>query len=950
METRLLEWFTLPINDPCNPQTRLRTLASARALFANPNSSDSTLRAAIDALCRFLYPGNADFTFSRCVVKFLGDAAPLYGTFAPSIIELLRPFLDGNEKLAADALSALASVDGFLLDEVLVLSLASSPLLSVRSMLVKLIVSCLEGNMRNIVVIKPHVMIQVLLGFAEDLHPLIRAKAVDGLASVCRTTDSVQYVKCFHDFAASFLRDDEELVRLSAVRLISACGQFLARNKGDTHYCELMDAIFVQLCVMARDMNMKVRVEAFSAMGKVQGVSENMLLQSLSKKILGTQNIENTLVEHTLRNSKFPFSSSAGAFVHGIEDEFHEVRMVACKSIGILCILSIHFSAAALDLLLDTLNDHTVAVRHQALETLHQMAANDCLIIQEKHMHMFLSLLNDVGAITRLATRKLLLFVKLPKLEIFKAAINSLLTNLERHAEEEEDVFFVLFCIGISNAKFALKLAEEFASLVQPFSEGELSLDSPWAVGHLVLIISSTFSNKQNINDIPTVLFLYAVPLAGRISRSLGGFVSQSFLSNYLCNLSGIHFSFGIPMSEETKLTAMKLEETLADALNCRDKPCDSFLLFHDENMKSKFKEDRLELCRASTLSEQFLQSGGEMDDRLTQNIKFILGKVQETWSLIHSHCIPVALRILRACKEELDFIYLDINESESGLVAFGLEYVQLIMLFAEIWQQIHVKSFHVTAMAAFDILIEKLDASLRRIKYCFLGLSTEEESHLLELILVSHVLRLHKFGNFSPDILKRINSTISHLQILGKEGSNISAFVKEVRKLSTEEETDESSPEFHVDRLLQFFHLRLIPFCGKFEHIKADLMTFGNNSEKSLRFVSRLPVGITFDVVLYNTSLMERVWLQMAVGDVFQYIFIDVCKFRVCDNVRKCTLTIPFYATPRAASFVLRACICLEFPDGDVLNLKRKIGGPKREIIQISQETDVYFTGIGCS
>lgn len=70
---------------------------------------------------------------------------------------------------------------------------------------------------------------------------------------------------------------------------------------------------------------MKVRVEAFSAIGTVRGVSETMLLQSLSKKVLGTQNIENTIIEHTLRNSKFSFSSSAGAFVHGIEDEYHEV-------------------------------------------------------------------------------------------------------------------------------------------------------------------------------------------------------------------------------------------------------------------------------------------------------------------------------------------------------------------------------------------------------------------------------------------------------------------------------------------------------------------------------------------------------------------------------------------------------------------------------------------------
>lgn len=173
-------------------------------------------------------------------------------------------------------------------------------------------------------------------------------------------------------------------------------------------------------------------------------------------------------------------------------------------------------------------------------------------------------------------------------------------------------------------------------------------MDTPWAVGHLVLIVSSTFSNKEKISDIPTVLFSYAVPLAGRIFRSLGGLVSQSFLSNYMCHLSENHFSFEIPMSEETKLTAMKLEETLANSVRCRDKPCNSLLLLHDEKLKCKIKEDRLDDSKLFASSELFLQRG-DIEDRLTQSIKFILRKVQETWPLINSHCGLVALRILRS-------------------------------------------------------------------------------------------------------------------------------------------------------------------------------------------------------------------------------------------------------------------------------------------------------------
>ena len=80
---------------------------------------------------------------------------------------------------------------------------------------------------------------------------------------------------------------------------------------------------------MARDMSLKVRTEAFIALGKVRLVSEDVLVQSLSKKIQGSKNGGGSLI---VKESKFPLSSAAGAFVHGIEDEFHEVPTLLIKA------------------------------------------------------------------------------------------------------------------------------------------------------------------------------------------------------------------------------------------------------------------------------------------------------------------------------------------------------------------------------------------------------------------------------------------------------------------------------------------------------------------------------------------------------------------------------------------------------------------------------------------
>jgi integrator complex subunit 4 len=75
---------------------------------------------------------------------------------------------------------------------------------------------------------------------------------------------------------------------------------------------------------MARDMSVRVRIEAFKALGKLQLVSDSVLMQSLSKKLLGAKNGGKSLVKSD-KESKPSFSCAAGAYIHGIEDEFYEV-------------------------------------------------------------------------------------------------------------------------------------------------------------------------------------------------------------------------------------------------------------------------------------------------------------------------------------------------------------------------------------------------------------------------------------------------------------------------------------------------------------------------------------------------------------------------------------------------------------------------------------------------
>jgi integrator complex subunit 4 len=76
---------------------------------------------------------------------------------------------------------------------------------------------------------------------------------------------------------------------------------------------------------MARDMSMEVRVEAFNGLAKMEIVSKEFLLQSLSKRVFINEKQRETMDQNTSEQFVTLATSVAGALVHGLEDEFFEV-------------------------------------------------------------------------------------------------------------------------------------------------------------------------------------------------------------------------------------------------------------------------------------------------------------------------------------------------------------------------------------------------------------------------------------------------------------------------------------------------------------------------------------------------------------------------------------------------------------------------------------------------
>ncbi|KAI3839356.1 hypothetical protein MKX03_005872 [Papaver bracteatum] len=938
----------------------IQSLSSIRSLIINPSTSKQIISAIIKTLTQYLQQEQEQTLENQNQIqnhylKLLCDIATHHPDFTRIVFNTVLSFAFSsfvNSKFKVESLSVLltiaerdenliSSVNEF--DENVIIQLCFDSSVSVRYWVLK---NLFRFGIRD------EILFGVLLGFVNDPYPYVRRIALDGLVRLSKSVVEFKnggLIAQGYDQAVDLFVDRNDCVRAAAIRVVCEWGQMLPDSGIGVGEQDWLDSVFVQLCSMVRDMSMEVRNEAFISLGKVKKVSEDILLQTLSKKVLGNLKERNFpgKSSNMTKNLDLPASNAAGAFVHGLEDEFYEVRRSACNSLGMLINFSVRFANDALDLLMDMLNDHSMVVRLQTLETMYHMVTCDRLKVQEAHVHMFLGTLVDASTLIRCAARKVLRLLKLPYMKIFKSSISGLLTNLETYPEDEADIFSVLFYMGRNHGSFAVSFVTEVSQEIEPSREGDLRFDNPRVAAILVLAISAPLSHERLACSIPTKVFSYAIPFLGRIAVSLKDCATQDALLAYLYKFSKVTRVPGTESSVEDDVSGGMLPLHNIDEIFNQVLPLQQIC---DGASEDQFQNDLRDL-RETTFSLSHQRKVIFTDEEAVKNVNLILRTVAATWQLIKSGFTDEVQKTLRSCSKELETLAVNSNRL-TGLLAFTSQYVQVVQHIAEIW--IHflpLSKLHYRKTGMLDHLSEKLDYDLRKLRYEFSGLSKKEELPILELILLACVLRLSEMKICcNVNILKRMQSTISEIELLCEDlHIELSEFAGELRKsLSERGYLDDGalSQQFSFKRLVDLFSLKEMVFDGMLKHIKAELSVPGNDSENPIPFVSGLPAGVTFQMTLFNVLDKDRLWLKMFVqeADLFQYVFLDLNQIGGRDEINKVTLNVPFYSTPKAASFVLRACLVKGCPSQDVDQLARGCGGPKGELTVISNITKIYL------
>lgn len=176
----------------------------------------------------------------------------------------------------------------------------------------------------------------------------------------------------------------------------------------------LIDAAFGHICSAICDLSMQVRTQAASLLGGMTAVSNEFLHQTLDKKLMSNLRRKKSLHERytelfqsgewssgkkwaddapkeqiNASTVSLMASGACGALVHGLEDEFLEVRTAAVDSLCKLAISNPKFAVLSLDFLVDMFNDEIENVRLKAIASL--TAISKHIILREDQLETMLS-------------------------------------------------------------------------------------------------------------------------------------------------------------------------------------------------------------------------------------------------------------------------------------------------------------------------------------------------------------------------------------------------------------------------------------------------------------------------------------------------------------------------------------------------------------------------------
>ena len=325
-------------------------------------------------------------------------------------------------------------------------------------------------------------VIGLVASYARSQDPRVRAVAFETMAELHSERGCKLPSKYFVQ-ACNAVQDDYEIVRRAVLKLMWLLGnqyRDVIMSGVDGEDLRMIDCAFSKMCGLMGDLSPRVRAAVMTHLGKMKGVSRRYIDQALDKK---QKRVEDEATEIEER------SGSCGAFIHGLEDEFLEVRTAAVESLCTLCLEEPKIARTALDFMVDMFNDEIQDVRIRAIESLRKMSAS--VTLQEDQLETILSALEDYSDEVREGLHATLAASRVATMRCLHMCVNRLIDNLTRYPQDRDSIRSCLAKMGRAHPYLTLPLVPQLLGRHPFFDTPEPDVDEPTYASILVLIFNA---------------------------------------------------------------------------------------------------------------------------------------------------------------------------------------------------------------------------------------------------------------------------------------------------------------------------------------------------------------------------------------------------------------------------------------------------------------------------
>ncbi|KAF9361339.1 Integrator complex subunit 4 [Mortierella sp. AD094] len=465
----------------------------------------------------------------------------------------------------------------------------------------------------------------IVSNYVTDPEPRVRKTACKTLLELHRKGFKLALV--MYDVAIQALLDDYQEVRMEGLDLIYILSGLYPEMTVQSPLAtqlqatRLVDDAFIRVCDMVNDSSMTVRA-------KFKSVDYKFLSQTFSKQIMARlkvdiapKNLAAGPAQKQAQRAKLIAtpegdqdvaaqqvrlldSGACGAFVHGLEDEYQDVRNAAINSIRELCLNNPEFSLLALDYMVgkysllqlivaveleetlvlticltlpasDMFMDEIDYVRLNALTSLCKIGGKAPITFDTEQLQIALGVLEDADRDVRESTHRMLEVVTMATADGMTSFLTSLESNMKRFPEDQLSIYQCIRAVARRHGAFV---------------DG----------GHLILIFNAAITNPRILQMLPKYAYRHYTYLRDKYLncfpepseiicpgtqslQDLASALTMTIVNDSVSDMevessenSGMVSASGVTSAYATTIAAMRVQ-TAQDAESFYERALDSF-------------------------------------------------------------------------------------------------------------------------------------------------------------------------------------------------------------------------------------------------------------------------------------------------------------------------------------------------------------------------------------